>query len=198
MQTRRGTRDSKCTGWRERYQGAGAKRRRSRTGSKSKAKWVGVCLVCLTTLLPAGVTLAPLSRGQYWRQTGLVWRVWGEVKGRGRAQAPRCRCRCSSSKLCPVTYSQSHVCDGQIGRLADRSLTGRRTNRHTGTQIGLDGQRHGLSNYVLWRQTVWTEIRPACYTALGWCSVRRLGWLAHLMDQGQGDLDAEMSRAAIS
>lgn len=49
MQTRQGRRDSKCTGWHKRYQGAGAKRRRSRTGSKLKAKWVGVrsaCLLC--------------------------------------------------------------------------------------------------------------------------------------------------------
>lgn len=45
---------------------------------------------------------------------------------------------------------------------------------------------------------MWTEIRPAYYTALGWCCVWRLRWLALLMDQGQGDLVAEMSRAAIS
>lgn len=40
---------------------------------------VGGCPVRLSALLSAGVTLAPPGRGQFWRQTGLVWRVWVEV-----------------------------------------------------------------------------------------------------------------------
>lgn len=70
----------------------------------------------------------------------------GRVEGRGRARA-RGAARQSFVQL--RTYSQSHVCDGQEGRLADRRLTGIRTDRHPDWP---DIQRHELSNYVLWRR----------------------------------------------
>lgn len=94
----------------KRYQGAGAKRRRSGTGSKLKTEWVGVC----STLLSAGVTLAPPGRGQYWGQAGLVWRVWVEVKSRSRSSS-----WCSSSKLCPPGQSCTVSPTCVMGRLAD-------------------------------------------------------------------------------
>lgn len=129
-------------------------------GQKSKAKVGGYQCTCWSALLSAGVTLAPPSRGQYWRLTGLVWHAWVEVEVELKARGA------SSSELLRVTHSQSHVCGGQIGRLADRRLTGtcRRTDRQNVKQCVME--------------TVWTEIRPVSHTALGWCI-----WLALLMDQ---------------
>lgn len=143
----------------KRYQGGGRQKEKIEDGIKVEGESGWVSVYCWSALLSAGVTLAPPSRGQYWRLTGLVWHVWVEVEVELKARGA------SSSELRPVTHSQSHVCGGQIGRLADRRLTGTciRTDRQKAKQCVME--------------TVWTEIRPVCHTALGWCI-----WLALLMD----------------
>lgn len=83
--------------------GAGAKRRRSRTGFKVQGESGWVSVYCWSALLSAGVTLAPPSRGQYWRLTGLVWHIWVEVK------VEATRSRSSSSSRCKLVKALSTV-----------------------------------------------------------------------------------------
>lgn len=133
---------------------------------------------CWSALLSAGVTLAPPSRGQYWRLTGLVWHAWVEVEVELKARGA------SSSELRPVTHSQSHVCGGQIGRLADRRLTGtcRQTDGQAECQTMCDGDGvDGDTACLLYR-----------------IGLVHMPGVSHGPDQGQGDLVAEMSRAAIN
>lgn len=184
---RRGRRDSNCTGWREEISRGGRQKEEIGDGVKVE-DGVGGCLLyfaprwCDTgsswsrSILGTGrPSVARMGRGQ----------VKVEVELKLVVQLVK------ALSTWAVMYGQSQVCDGQAGR-----LTGTHTDKQK-RRLGLTGSGTTCqSTSVCVMETVWTEIRPVCMIP-HWVGAVSGGWLALLMDQGQGDLVPEMSRPAI-